>query len=303
MIPLRDQARWPARLPIVTAMAAFLLTRLAPLLAVALVACGPAAQREESKPAQQQTAANDVEAQLGQSAYEELRDGGEIIASSPLYNVLTPIASRIGKAAQPRYDRPFNFILVHEKQPNAFSVPGGNIYVTDTLMTFVRNTEELAGVLCHEVSHTIHHDALNKQREDMRIAALEVGAVVLLQPSLAQRIAISMLGDARSNRYSRKLESAADVTGSDICAEAGYNPHGMIWLFEDFSATSADEGPEFLSDHPSMEARTRTLEAHFQGEPEVFAKYSADRSAATALHVPKDAQIVLMQPEATRASD
>jgi Zn-dependent protease with chaperone function len=47
---------------------------------------------------------------------------------------------------------------VHETQPNAFSEPGGNAYVTDSMMTFVKNKEELAGVLCHEVSHDIHHD-------------------------------------------------------------------------------------------------------------------------------------------------
>ena len=62
--------------------------------------------------------------------------------------------------AQPRYNHPFKFFLVHEPHPNAFATPGGNVYVVNSLLYFVKNTEQLAGTLCHEVSHTIHRDAM-----------------------------------------------------------------------------------------------------------------------------------------------
>jgi Peptidase family M48 len=64
------------------------------------------------------------------------------------------------------YNHPFKFYLVHETHPNAFATPGGNIYVVDSLLYyFVKNTEQLAGTLCHEVSHTIHHDTTTADRE------------------------------------------------------------------------------------------------------------------------------------------
>ena len=102
----------------------------------------------------------DEELQMGQEVFNELKAKGEIIQSSPLYDTLNPIADAITRAAQPRYNYPFKFYLVHEAQPNAFSVPGGNVYVVDSLLYFVRNTDELAGTLSHEVSHTIHHDTM-----------------------------------------------------------------------------------------------------------------------------------------------
>src|SRR5262249_32003047 len=111
----------------------------------------------------------DDEQQIGQQVFEELKAKGEIVASSPLYDVLTPLVAPIAKTAQPRYNHPFKFYLVHEAQPNAFSVPGGNVYVTDALLYFVRNTEELAGTLCHEVSHTIHHDSMKLIEKDRQI--------------------------------------------------------------------------------------------------------------------------------------
>lgn len=84
-----------------------------------------------------------------------------IVESSPLYDSLRPLADSIAKVAQSRYPHPFKFFIVHESQPNAFATPGGNVYVVDSLFYFVKNTEQLAGTLCHEVSHTIHRDAVD----------------------------------------------------------------------------------------------------------------------------------------------
>lgn len=178
-----------------------------------------------------QEAVTDQETELGLAAYEELRDKVEIIESSPLYDRLNPVAEAITRVAQPRYEHPFKFFLVHETRPNAFATPGGNVYVVDSLLYFVKNTEQLAGTLCHEVSHTIHHDAMNRIKKEEKIIAGEIGAALLLGPTLARVIAIKMIGDLNSLAYSREVESQADLTGSDICAQAGYNPWGLVWLF------------------------------------------------------------------------
>src|SRR3984885_2370263 len=102
----------------------------------------------------------DEEVQMGQEVFNQLKAKGEIIESSPLYEQLRPISDAIAKAAQPQYEHPFKFYLVHEAQPNAFATPGGNVYVVDSLLYFVKNKEQLAGTLCHEVSHTIHRDSI-----------------------------------------------------------------------------------------------------------------------------------------------
>ncbi len=239
----------------------------------------------------------DQETELGMAVYNELRDKGEIIASSSLYDSMRPITETISRVAQPRYIHPFKFFLVHEKQPNAFATPGGNVYVVDSLLHFVKNTEELAGTLCHEVSHTIHRDAVNRMKEARKIELGELGAAILLGPTLAQAIAIALIGDLQSNAYSREVESRADVTGSDICAEAGYNPWGLVWLFEDFQDADPKQVPELLSDHPGNETRIKTLEQHFRDNPAVFAKFNPDPKSATPFIVPKGAPEQFLPPE------
>src|SRR5262249_53271017 len=218
-----------------------------------------------------------------------------IVESSPLYDQLRPIAGEITRTAQPRYNHPFKFYLVHEQQPNAFATPGGNVYVTDSLMYFVKNTEQLAGTLCHEVSHTIHHDSMNLLKKEKGIEKREVGAAIVLGPSTAHVLAIALLGKLHSLGYSRDAESNADITGSDICAASGYNPWGLVWLFKDFDAADMGQVPQILSDHPDHQNRVAGLEHHFRTNPGVFGKYSSDPKTAKHMAVPADTAEIFLR--------
>jgi predicted Zn-dependent protease len=86
----------------------------------------------------------DQETELGLAVYNELKAKAEIVESSPLYDSLRPITEAISRVAQPRYEHPFKFFTVHEPHPNAFATPGGNVYVVDSLLYFVKNAEQLA---------------------------------------------------------------------------------------------------------------------------------------------------------------
>jgi len=245
-------------------------------------------------PSPQQSQNQDDELQMGQEVFNELKAKGEIVESSPLYDQLRPIADAITRAAQPRYNHPFKFYLVHEAQPNAFATPGGNVYVVDSLLYFVKNTDELAGTLCHEVSHTIHHDTVTLMEKQQKIEAREVGAAVLLGPSRAHILAILLLGKLHSLSYSRDVESRADLTGSDVCAGAGYDPWGLVWLFQDFQNAKMGQVPQLLSDHPGNPNRINALERHFRANPSVFGKFNPDPKSAAPFVVPKNAPEVFL---------
>jgi len=255
------------------------------LLAIAIATTPLAAQAQDQ----------DEELQLGQEVFNELKAKGEIIESSPLYDQLRPIADAITRSAQPRYNHPFKFYLVHENQPNAFATPGGNVYVVDSLLYFVKNTDELAGTLCHEVSHTIHRDTVTLMEQQQKIERREIGAAILLGPSVAHVLAIAFIGKLHSLSYSRDVESRADITGSDVCAATGYNPWGLVWLFQDFKGAKAEEIPQLLSDHPNDQNRVDALEQHFRKNPAVFKKFNPDPKSAKPLAVPANAPEVFLR--------
>jgi predicted Zn-dependent protease len=237
----------------------------------------------------QQGQNQDGEVQMGQEVFNELKAKGEIIESSPLYDQLKPIANAITHAAQPRYNHPFKFYLIHETQPNAFATPGGNVYVVDSLLYFVKNKEQLAGTLCHEVSHTIHHDTVVLMEKQHKLEEREIGAAVLLGPTRAHILSILLIGKLHSLGYSRDVESRADLTGSDICAQTGYNPWGLVWLLQSFKNANANEIPQLLSDHPDDQNRINALEQHFRKNPSVFGHFNPDPKSATPIVAPKDA--------------
>ena len=225
----------------------------------------------------------ELEVKMGEQVYRELEAKAEILHESKLYETLNPIAAAIKNVVQPKYDHPFKFYLVHEKQPNAFAAPGGNVYVTDSLMYFVKNAEQLAGTICHETSHTLHHDVVDLMKQDEQIKRRAMAAEILMERRGMEPMAVPVVAKLRTLSYSREAESRADLTGSDTCAAAGYNPWGLVWLLQEFEDKETQQKPQLLSDHPNDVNRIAALKQHFAENPASFGKFNSDPKSATPL--------------------
>jgi predicted Zn-dependent protease len=142
---------------------------------------------------------------------------------------------------------------------------------------------------------------MNLLRKERQIEAREAGAAILLGPTTAHLLAIALLGKLHGLTYSREAESQADLTGADICAGAGSNPWGLVWLFKDFSDARAVDIPQLLSDHPNDQNRINALERHFRSDPATFGRFDSNPSSATPLTVPQDAPVVFLRNEHGRS--
>jgi predicted Zn-dependent protease len=230
------------------------------------------------------------ELQVGQQQYMQLAQQGKIIPQSQLYDALKPITDKIAAVADPQYFVPFHFILVNDRSPNAFAVPGGNVYVTAGLLQFAKNEDEVADVLCHEVSHDIHHDVYNEHRKNQGLQTIAGVLGTLLgigggYGGYLGQMAVGVGADAQSKGYSREVESNADRAGAYNCAKAGFNPWGMVWLFGRMKSATSSGGahPEWLADHPTDDHRIADLEKLFAEDPATFGKFVNDPKTATAL--------------------
>ena len=239
--------------------------------------------------------ANQQEAKLGDQVYKWLAGHGKIVERSPLYDLLNPIAMPLKAVADPRYDAPFTFTLGRDPYPNVASVPGGRIYVSEKAFDVIRYREELAGALCHAVAHTVRHDYANLVRKNFNAQLSGLALTSLLisgSPPLGvfigdmsklngQFATGGALTTAASIAAAAKAESGADVMGADLCAEAGLNPWGLVWLLENYRKSTMAGRMEMLSDAPGD--RIRNLEAHFASAPERFAGFDRDRAHGTPL--------------------
>jgi len=110
-----------------------------------------------------------------------------------------------------------------------------------------------------------------------------------------------LVHEAQPNAFATPGGNVYVVTGSDICAEAGYNPWGLVWLFRDFENANLKTPPQLLSDHPANNTRVTTLEKHFKDNPGTFSKFDSDPKTATPFSVPADAPVVFLPPAAPSA--
>src|SRR5919199_1156903 len=88
-------------------------------------------------------------------------------ASAPAATNANPVPATYGSEKIVPYN--YQFFVVDDKDVNAFSLPGGYIYVNKGLLDYVQSDDELAGVLGHEVIHAAHHHVAKLEREQHRL--------------------------------------------------------------------------------------------------------------------------------------
>jgi len=145
-------------------------------------------------------------------------------------------------------------------------VPGGSIYVHTGLIERVKSTDELAGVLGHELVHVkSRHMARISGPDPLSILAL-LG--VFLSGGGAQAQAAGVLGQAlsatRQLSYSRQLEQEADTLGVRYMAEAGYDPRaalGFLKIIDQERILNPVDLPPYLMTHPLTQERVTRVDA------------------------------------------
>jgi predicted Zn-dependent protease len=127
-------------------------------------------------------------------------------------------ARLIGASVAPGGD--WTFGVVDDDEPNAFSLPGGHIYVSRGLLVFLNAEDELAGVLGHEVGHVVAHHAVRRATAATPVAVLfGVPAALLgvVSPDLGGLVAGTgkLAGGVVLSAYSREQEREADRLGME----------------------------------------------------------------------------------------
>src|SRR5262249_33858242 len=159
----------------------------------------------------------------------------------------------------------YRFHVIDSKEVNAFALPGGPIFMFTGLYDRIHTEDELASVTGHEMTH------IRKQHWAHQVATQskrELGLSVLLgltHAGGAWRQVAGLTDTLLTLRYSRKEEDQADEGGLQDMVAAGYNPKGMLDLFQTLQEAGGGGGtPGFLSDHPLTKDRIRHTEDRIQ---------------------------------------
>lgn len=167
-----------------------------------------------------------------------------------------------------RPDLPWQFAVVATDDVGAFATPGGSVIITAGLLRLMRDENELAGVLAHEISHVVqkHHVLAIMKRARAQLAA-DVASQMAAQYVAKNPLVTQALLGAGMNLYGSGLdqgdEYAADRAGMVIAARAGYDPLGLVYLLTTLDSLGvADARTQLLfATHPPTRSRIDALAA------------------------------------------
>jgi predicted Zn-dependent protease len=170
-------------------------------------------------------------------------------------------------AALPAQDRntwDYKFHVLDSKEVNAFALPGGNMFMFTGLYEKLTSDDALAGVTGHEMTHVrMQHWAKAYAAEQKRALGLSALLFIFKGGGQLAQTAAGLYNQFTGLKYSRGEEDAADAGGLQNMVAAGYNPQGMIDLFQTLNRVAGSGGgmPAFLSDHPLTNDRIKATES------------------------------------------
>ncbi|MGP1387745.1 MAG: M48 family metalloprotease [Thainema sp.] len=184
------------------------------------------------------------EEQIGEQVANQARRQLPLVHDPEIVAYVDDIGQRLAQVAG-RDEFEYEFEVILDDRLNAFALPGGKIFVNAGAIAETESEAELAGLLAHELAHTVLSHGFQIVTEGN------------LTASLAQYLPFGgTIADLLIMGYSRDMERQADVLGTQILASAGYAADGlhnlMVTLYE-----QEEDSPVFswLSTHPLTDDR------------------------------------------------
>lgn len=202
---------------------------------------------------------NQTEIDLGKQAAAQYEQKHHIITGTADAERVLRIGLKIA-AATNRPALPWTFKVVDDPTVNAFSMPGGPVYVNSGLLKLGVSDAELAAVLGHEAAHINQRHSAKAIQQAMEIAL--VSDIALKNQSEATRTAVNLaLTVGVDLPHSRKDENEADAMGIRITYNAGYTTDGIVAFLKRLDTLpNQPRTVEWMSDHPSTIERIQRTE-------------------------------------------
>ena len=210
--------------------------------------------------------------------YERVKKNSKLIDDSKDFKEIKSIGKEIEYSvslyfnreglADPTRNFQWEYVLIdNDKIKNAWAMPGGKIAVYTGILEVTKNTNGLAAVMGHEISHAVAKHSIERASRSVllnigtSIADIATGGKI----SQASRSAgVDVAGMLRTfgidNPFNRKQESEADYLGLIFSSLSGFDIRESVKLWERMKeANKGKEPPEWMSTHPSSSKRIKAL--------------------------------------------
>ncbi|MGC8842584.1 MAG: M48 family metalloprotease [bacterium] len=208
------------------------------------------------------------EINLGKQAAAEVEKQYRLYDNKEILEKVDKIGRTIAAVSEDP-NLPWTFKVVISDEVNAFTLPGGFVYITTGLLSFVNTDDELAGVIAHEIAHAARHHFIKLAEEqaktEKKLAPFLLAALLGTKGSDFENIylGLQLIEIAKMHSYGQALEEDADLSGARYLIRAGkYNPAGILTFLEKL-ARMEERGVKqelgILQTHPYAKERVSAL--------------------------------------------
>ena len=201
---------------------------------------------------------------------EEIEIGNQLAARyltyqqklSPEEQGLADYVIKVGRTVSSQAHRrlPYAFHLIPDRSMvNAFSLPGGHVFVGEGLLDLMDSEDQLAFILGHELEHIDHYHCVERVQVEAQFRKMKLGIVgELVQIPLGVWEA----------GYSKDQELEADREGLRLAVLGGYSPYGAVTLFKKFNDLSAEHVVHAKTPEQELsQLAIQSLEGYFRSHP------------------------------------
>jgi len=183
----------------------------------------------------------------------------------PMQERVRAIGSRIAAVCD-RKELVYSFTVLKDDDVNAFSLPGGYVFINDGLVKKTANDDELAGVIAHEVGHITARHAVKRFESGVGLQILQLATLATRQGAAAQGVGVA--AQAAQLAYARQDELDADRLGVKYLKAAGFDPKGMLSFLEKLRNLDQESPhylprgvvrPQYAMTHPYIPDRLRAV--------------------------------------------
>jgi predicted Zn-dependent protease len=213
----------------------------------------------------------DKEVELGRKIARRVQAELTVIADEPLQARIRGIGERL-VAVCDRRELVYSFVVVEDDDVNAFSLPGGYVFVNEGLIKKVASDDELAAVLAHEIAHITARHAMKRYESNLGLQLAQL-AVLAARDGRAAR-GLGVAAQAARLAYSRQEELEADRIGVRYLKAAGFDPRATLTFLETLHNLDRHKlrylprgvvRPHYALSHPYVPERLRAVKEALYG--------------------------------------
>lgn len=189
---------------------------------------------------------------LGKVLAQQVRQNSKIIDDPVITEYVNRVAQNLARNSDVKV--PLITAVIQDDSVNALSLPGGYFFVNTGLIETAETEAELAGGMAHEIAHIA---ARHGTRQASRAELAQMATVPLIfvggWAGYGARQAAGPLTAMTLLQFGQAFENEADMLGLQYLYKSGYDPEGMVDIFERIDALQRKQPgrvSKLFSTHP-----------------------------------------------------